>query len=75
MLALAPAQVRMSAAVPGDMRPMSELLPLLKASGVRSVSASGILGDPIGAGAAEGEALIARLSDQLLAFVAHWRDR
>jgi creatinine amidohydrolase len=74
MLALAPAQVRMGVAVPGDTRPMAELLPLLKASGVRSVSASGILGDPIGAGAAEGEALIARLSDQLLAFVAHWRD-
>ncbi|HEX3707749.1 MAG TPA: mycofactocin biosynthesis peptidyl-dipeptidase MftE [Mycobacteriales bacterium] len=74
MLALAPARVRMSAAAPGDPRPMAELLPLLKKSGVRSVSASGVLGDPYGAGAAEGEALIAKLADQLLTLVADWRD-
>ncbi|HWC33359.1 MAG TPA: mycofactocin biosynthesis peptidyl-dipeptidase MftE [Mycobacteriales bacterium] len=74
MLALAPARVRMSAAAPGDPRPMAELLPLLKASGVRSVSASGVLGDPYGAGAAEGEALIARLAGELLARVVSWRD-
>jgi creatinine amidohydrolase len=53
---------------------MSELLPLLKESGVRSVSASGVLGDPYGAGAAEGEALMAKLADQLLTLVADWRD-
>jgi creatinine amidohydrolase len=74
MLALAPSRVRMSAAVPGNLRPMSELLPLLKESGVRSVSESGVLGDPYGAGAAEGEALIAALADQLLAQVSAWRD-
>ena len=74
MLALAPSRVRMNAAVAGDLRPMAELLPLLRKSGVRSVSATGVLGDPYGAGAAEGEALIARLGAQLVAQVAAWRD-
>ncbi|HVT64765.1 MAG TPA: mycofactocin biosynthesis peptidyl-dipeptidase MftE [Mycobacteriales bacterium] len=74
MLALSPARVRMNAAVPGDPRPISELLSWLKASGVRSVSPTGVLGDPFGAGAAEGEALIARLAGELLSRVVTWRD-
>jgi mycofactocin precursor peptide peptidase len=62
MLALAPRSVRTGAAVAGDRRPISELMPLLAAGGVRAVSGSGVLGDPSGASAAEGERLLARLT-------------
>jgi mycofactocin precursor peptide peptidase len=65
MLALAPEAVRMEAAAPGDRRPLAELMPLLTAHGVRAVSPNGVLGDPAGASAAEGERLLARLTAAL----------
>jgi len=74
-LALEPARVRLDRAVPGDSRPIAELLPALRSSGVRAVSPNGVLGDPTGASAAEGVALLdAQLAD-LLASVAAWLDR
>ncbi len=72
MLALRPALVRRSRARPGDPRPLGELMPRLRAVGVAGVSASGVLGDPSGAGAAEGERLLAALLDDLLRSVARW---
>src|ERR1700733_4441841 len=65
MLALAPAAVRLDAAEPGDVRPLASILPLLRERGVRAVSANGVLGDPAGAPAREGERLLARLADSL----------
>jgi creatinine amidohydrolase/Fe(II)-dependent formamide hydrolase-like protein len=41
----------------GDARPLAEILPELMRSGVREVSASGVLGDPTGANADAGKAL------------------
>ncbi len=41
------------------------ILPLLRWGGVRAVSANGVLGDPAGATAAEGAALLTDLIDQL----------
>jgi mycofactocin precursor peptide peptidase len=61
MLALAPAEVRLDAAVAGDTRPLTEIMPDLSAHGVRHVSPNGVLGDPAGASAAEGEQLLALL--------------
>jgi mycofactocin system creatininase family protein len=61
MLALAPEDVLMAAAVPGDTRPIQVLMPVLRARGVRAVSRSGVLGDPSGASAKEGERLLAAL--------------
>jgi creatinine amidohydrolase/Fe(II)-dependent formamide hydrolase-like protein len=61
MLALAPDAVRLDAAERGDVRPLDQILPLLRKRGVRAVSANGVLGDPAGASAAEGERLVARL--------------
>ncbi len=58
MLALRPDLVRVDRAEPGDTRPLAETLPLLRAGGVRAVSANGVLGDPTGAHAAEGRALL-----------------
>jgi len=65
MLALDPGAVRMDAAERGDMRPIEQLLPLLRERGVRAVSANGVLGDPAGASATEGERLLARLVKSL----------
>jgi mycofactocin precursor peptide peptidase len=65
MLALAPAEVRLAVAARGDVRPVAEIIPLLRERGVRAVSPNGVLGDPAGASAAEGEQLLARLSDSL----------
>lgn len=69
LLALDPGAVRVEAAAAGDARPIAELLPALRAGGVRSVAANGVLGDPAGASAEEGEALLAALVDDLLAAI------
>jgi mycofactocin system creatininase family protein len=61
MLALAPDGVRLDAAAVGDTRPLTEILSDLSAHGVRQVSPNGVLGDPTGASAAEGEQLLALL--------------
>jgi len=61
MLALDPGAVRLDAAERGDVRPLEQILPLLRERGVRAVSANGVLGDPAGASAAEGERLLGRL--------------
>ena len=61
MLALAPGDVRTGAAAPGDTRPLAQIMPDLRARGVRAVSRNGVLGDPSGASAAEGERLLGLL--------------
>jgi creatinine amidohydrolase len=65
MLALAPDDVRLDAALPGDTRPLPEVMAELSARGVRHVSPNGVLGDPTGASAAEGERLLGLLVDDL----------
>jgi creatinine amidohydrolase len=47
-------------------------MPLLRAGGVRSVSPSGILGNPAGATAAAGEALLDTLAEALITQVRRW---
>jgi creatinine amidohydrolase len=73
MLAVAPGRVRMEAAAPGDTRPLGRLLPLLESGGVASVSPTGVLGDPAGASADEGRALLAEASADLARVVARLR--
>jgi creatinine amidohydrolase len=65
MLALDPDVVRLDAAERGDVRPVSQIMPVLREQGVRAVSGNGVLGDPAGATAAEGEQLLARLAGGL----------
>lgn len=67
MLALAPGDVRLDAAAAGETRPLAEIMTDLRAHGVRDVSPNGVLGDPSGASAAEGEALLALLVGDLAA--------
>jgi creatinine amidohydrolase len=71
-LALDPARVQLELAVAGDVRPLAAMLPELRAGGVRAVSPSGVLGDPAGADADEGAALLARLVADLTDAVARW---
>jgi creatinine amidohydrolase/Fe(II)-dependent formamide hydrolase-like protein len=67
MVAVAPDRVRLDRAEPGDLRPLDEILPLLRAGGVRPVSANGVLGDPAGASPEEGSCLLDQAVDDLLA--------
>jgi mycofactocin system creatininase family protein len=73
LLALTPSRVHMDRAVPGNTRPLAEILPLLRANGVRAASDSGILGDPRGAAADDGNALLDWLATALIDDVAAWR--
>lgn len=72
MLALRPDAVDMTSAQAGDLRPIGELLPLMRAGGVRAVSETGVLGDPRAATATEGIQLLDSLATQLALEVAQW---
>ncbi|GAA2396864.1 mycofactocin biosynthesis peptidyl-dipeptidase MftE [Dactylosporangium salmoneum] len=72
VLSLTPERVSMADAVTGDLRPIGELMPLLRAGGLRSVSPSGVLGDPAGSTAAEGSLLLDALAGRLIEEVAAW---
>jgi len=63
MLHLAPELVKIDAAAAGNTEPLDELLPKMMEGGVREVSPNGVLGDPSGASADEGAALLASLID------------
>ena len=72
LLALAPGAVRSAAVEPGDVRPLAEIMPALRSGGVAAVSPNGVLGDPTGANAAEGERLLDALAVDLAQAVAAW---
>ena len=67
MLALAPDDVRLDVAAAGETRPLAEIMADLRTHGVRQVSPNGVLGDPAGASAAEGETLLGLLVADLAA--------
>jgi len=69
MLALAPEDVRLDVAAAGETRPLPEIMAALRSGGVRQVSRSGVLGDPAGASAAEGETLLALMVADLAATI------
>lgn len=70
MLHLAPGKVRLDRAEPGNTGTLEELLPLMMAGGVKAVSANGVLGDPAGASAEEGAAVLASMVADVVGFVA-----
>jgi creatinine amidohydrolase/Fe(II)-dependent formamide hydrolase-like protein len=72
MLHVEPGRVREGRAVAGDTTPIAELLPRLRAEGVRAVSPTGVLGDPAGASAEEGAELLAGMAGRLTAAVRAW---
>jgi mycofactocin system creatininase family protein len=71
LLALDPGAVRVDLASPGATAPLSELMPALREGGVAAVAPNGILGDPTGATAAEGEQILDALVADLEAVVEH----
>jgi mycofactocin system creatininase family protein len=72
LLHVEPRAVRTDRSVPGEAAPIAELLPRLRAEGVRGVSPTGVLGDPAGASAAEGASLLAGIAARLGAAVTRW---
>lgn len=72
LLALDPDVVRVDALEAGNTAPLAELLPVLVRGGTAAASPNGVLGDPRGATAAEGEELLAGLVDDLRARLARW---
>lgn len=59
-------------AAAGEVRPLGEVMDALRSGGVRAVSPNGVLGDPAGASATEGVALLDALATDLVAAVAAW---
>ncbi|MGY1744788.1 mycofactocin biosynthesis peptidyl-dipeptidase MftE [Blastococcus sp. SYSU D00695] len=73
LLHVEPEWVRGERAEAGDTTPLAQLMPRLRAEGVRPVSPNGVLGDPAGSSAAEGAELLAGLADRLVAAVETWQ--
>ena len=69
MLAIAPQLVRLDKAQRGNVAPLWSLMPSMQLGGVRSVSSSGVLGDPMGASAGEGRMLLTSLVGSLIAVI------
>jgi creatinine amidohydrolase len=72
MLAVDAPAVRAAAVEPGNLTPLARLMPDLVAGGVRAVSPNGVLGDPTGASAESGRALLDKWSSDLVAYLEGW---
>jgi creatinine amidohydrolase len=70
LLALRPDAVGEPAS--GNTAPLAELLPALRTGGIDAVSPNGVLGDPAGATATEGEVMLEHLAADLAAAVDDW---
>jgi creatinine amidohydrolase len=71
-LMLALGTVHIDDGAPGNPAPLTELIGDLRSEGVRAVSPNGVLGDPTGASAEQGQALLAAAIDDLRATLAAW---
>lgn len=67
LLAVDPSAVDLAAAEAGATEPIRDLMPALREGGVAAVSPNGVLGDPAGASAEEGEQILQALAADLLA--------
>ena len=54
---------------------LADLMPALRHGGLRAVTANGVLGDPAGASAEEGQQLLLEALDDLDRTVAAWLTR
>lgn len=72
MMAIAPDLVRSGELRPGRTESLTKLMPELREGGVRSVSESGVLGDPMLATAAEGRLLLGALVEELSTALESW---
>jgi mycofactocin precursor peptide peptidase len=74
LLALRPDLVRLDAAAAGETAPLAVISTRLRTIRVRGVAPNGVLGDPTGATADEGRALLDRLTSDLRRAVDTWLD-
>jgi mycofactocin system creatininase family protein len=72
LLALVPDLVHLDEAEAGNTAPLADLLPQLRSGGVAAVSPNGVLGDPTGASAEEGERLLTDMAHRLRAALESW---
>ncbi len=72
LLHLSPQLVRAGECRPGNTAPLADLMPQLRAGGVRSVSESGVLGDPTTATAADGKRFFAEMAGDCIGRVRRW---
>lgn len=70
-LALDPHRVR-DVREAGETAPLQEILPVLRERGLRAVTGNGVLGDPRGANAREGQELLDAAAAELEQAVADW---
>jgi creatinine amidohydrolase len=73
MLAIDPSRIQLERAVAGNPVSIDRLMAELVRSGVRHVSPNGVLGDPMGASAAEGERLLDSAALDLVRRVSDWK--
>lgn len=73
MLALRRDVVQLDRAEQGRLEPIADLFPELRRSGVAQLSPNGVLGDPHGASAVEGEQLLDQLANRLHHDLVSWR--
>lgn len=74
LLHLEPGVVRMDRAEPGSTARWREIGEVVVARGLAAVTPNGVLGDPTGATASEGESVFAALVDELCRELGAWRD-
>lgn len=72
LLHISPDDVRRDAQVAGNIAPLSEIMPAMRAGGVAAVSAVGVLGDATTATAADGARYFAAMVDGCARKVADW---
>lgn len=73
LLHLSPADVAVADVRPGNTDPLPELLSRLRDGGIAAVSASGVLGDPTTATAAEGARFFAEMVDTCVQRIERWQ--
>lgn len=72
LLHLCPEVVLIDRLAPGNTEPLAALMPALRGGGVAAVSASGVLGDPTTATAADGERIFARMVEDCTRRIQRW---
>jgi mycofactocin precursor peptide peptidase len=72
MLAIAPERVDLSRARAGNVAPIAELMPAMRAHGVRMASPNGVLGDPTAATADRGRVLLSAEQERIARMVRAW---
>lgn len=75
LLRLTPEEVLLDHARRGSTEPLPDIIDRLREGGIAAVSPSGVLGDPTGADAAEGEEILTRWAETLAERVRTWLEQ